>query len=138
MEIDFTKLPISTKVWSMNGGWGKIVSINTDRVYSIQVMFDYEYITFTSDGRQYTCSAAPTLFLNKFKIPDEAYRPPRPDLKVDDKVIVWDDESRKHHRHFKRWTEDGKIECFGGGETSWSNDRGGSSSWNYYAIPESE
>lgn len=138
MEIDFTRLPISTKVWSMDGGWGEIVSINTDRVYSIQVRFDSECLTFTPDGRQCKRSAAPTLFLNEFKIPDEAYIPPRPNLRVDDKVIVWEAGHNKHYRHFKEWASNGKIVCFDDGCTSWSGAHGKSSSWDYYTVPESE
>ena len=61
----------------------------------------------------------------------------RPDLKVDDPVIVWNNINDKFKRHFKAWADDGKIVCFNNGKTLWSNS-GDCTPWKYYLIPESE
>ena len=56
--------------------------------------------------------------------PLEYYRikPDYPTLKVDDKVLVWDNNpTRKLKRYFSHFDERGSIHCFSNGYTSWSS-----------------
>jgi len=113
MKTDFTKLPIGTKVWDITKGWGVIERICHDQIYPILVKHYVSSISYTAQGKAHTWDIHPSLFLNKFKIPDEAYIPPRPYLKVDDKVIVWNTAGQKKQcRHFKCWDSDGRICMF--------------------------
>jgi hypothetical protein len=52
----------------------------------------------------------------------EYIRPIRPDLKVDDRVLVRNkSDALWSHRHFAKWGEDGKIEVYANGRTSWTS-----------------
>ncbi len=58
---------------------------------------------------------------------------PRPDLKIDDPVIVWDfAENAARRRHFAGWTDDGKVKTWNQG-TSWLSCY--TTIWNYYRLP---
>jgi len=65
---------------------------------------------FRADGRSGRMSALPTIFPNKFTVPDEAYERPveRPDLAMDTPIWV-----KKGHywipKHFAGWAEDGWV-----------------------------
>jgi hypothetical protein len=60
----------------------------------------------------------------------------RPDLKVDDRVLVSSTpNSGWLKRHFKRWADDGRIVTFMDGNTSWT-EKGFESSWDEYKLPE--
>jgi hypothetical protein len=66
----------------------------------------------------------------------EYARKRRPDLKVDDRVLVSSTpNSGWLKRHFKRWADDGRIVTFMDGNTSWS-EKGFESSWDEYKLPE--
>jgi hypothetical protein len=55
-----------------------------------------------------------------------------PDLKVDDKVIVWNKTGfSRHNRHFSHFDGSGKINCFIGGNTSFTSEEG-TASWVHY------
>lgn len=58
-------------------------------------------------------------------------------LEVDDPVIVWDKGLSKKNRYFKEFNDDGKIVCFGGGATSFSNSTNYScdKSWDNWGLP---
>lgn len=59
----------------------------------------------------------------------------RPDLKVDDRVMVRDHKDYPFmKRHFAGWADDGRIECFADGCTSWSV--GIVQTWDEYKLPE--
>lgn len=63
----------------------------------------------------------------------------RPQLKKDDKVLVWDCPGDKRRpRHFSHWAPDGRINAFANGDTSFSSIRGKTNSWNYYEIVSDE
>lgn len=76
----------------------------------------------------------PTLFWDevKFSIPKK----PLPNLKIDTKVIVWnDEESVKYKAYLKSVNNDGKIVCFANGTTSFSSS-GEVSEWDNYELVE--
>ena len=59
----------------------------------------------------------------------------RPDLKVDDRVLVRAGEPGTwFHAHFKRWSDTGYIVCFNGGETSWTSN-GEEICWKEWKLP---
>jgi hypothetical protein len=63
-------------------------------------------------------------------------RPIRPDLKVDDPVIVWLDGDKQFRRHFARWNhDDGRIQTFADGVTSWSFENEKLVTWDHYELP---
>jgi hypothetical protein len=71
----------------------------------------------------------------------ECARPIRPDLKVDDPVIVWNQnyEHHKKKRHFSDWNKDGRIATYNDGQTSWSS--AGpclKTVWDHYELPNKE
>ena len=43
------------------------------------------------------------------------------DLKVDDKIVVWNAQNNKELRHFAFFNDDGRIAVFANGTTSWTN-----------------
>ena len=78
------------------------------------------YIVVTNDGRVHC---------------QKEIRKRRPDLKVDDRVLVravglnhW------LHAHFKEWAESDGIICFDGGRTSWTSD-GRYITWKEWKLP---
>ena len=75
--------------------------------------------------------------LPKFRVGDIPPEPPRrPELKVDDRVLVRNKESDGwQKRHFKHWSGDGRVACFDNGATSWASE-GYGQTWNFYRLPE--
>lgn len=63
----------------------------------------------------------------------------RPDLKVDDILIVSDcqDFEYEEWRYFSHWAEDGRVVCFHGGKTSLTNNEFETIPipWKYFRIP---
>lgn len=77
--FNYKDLKIGQRVWSINYGWGTILSMNAGEEQNlIQVRFDegarcwlYDY-----EGNRNQCDVTntPTLFLNEFKIPEAAFK----------------------------------------------------------------
>jgi hypothetical protein len=129
---DFTKLKVGTMVWAIDNGWGVITKIDTHDGYNVRVLFNNgNGEDFTKDGKRYEESPLPSLFLNKFEIPKEANLP---NLKVDDKVVVWMSgmSNDRHKRYFKRFDK-GCIVCFYDGKTSFS-DTGQETTWDWFEV----
>ena len=78
------------------------------------------------------------LYWNEFEIPKEAFIKPLPQLAVDTKVIVWDDNGNSHKQHFKEF-KNGKIVCFILGRTSFTaHDDSDETLWNNWELYEEE
>ena len=107
------------RVYSLEYGWGMVTALdNSD--FPIFVDFKYEEETFALDGKVSRASIHPTLFWDEVKI--EIPKKPLPDLEVDTRVLVWTKKGgKKIKRYFKRFNEDGAIECFMNGATSWTS-----------------
>jgi hypothetical protein len=61
---------------------------------------------------------------------------PKPDLKIDDPVIVWMNNCEEERRYFAGWSEDGRIICWAAGGTSWST--GSNTTWYQWRLPTPE
>jgi hypothetical protein len=122
-------IEVGDKVWSSKNGWKTVHYLDDLLDYSILV----EDRTFREDGKEHDYDLSPSLFWQ----PQEFnLTKPLPVLKTDDKVLVWD-EGTKYKRHFSHFNEDGKIEVFFNGYTSWSSD-GNIKSWDNYELVEGE
>lgn len=119
------KFKVGTKVWSPNFGDGEVRGFDPDNVFKVKARFPgFGTLAFLECGRQHTNSPEPTLFLARPEVwPDPPAPPapvPRPDLKVDDRVIVAT-ENGLQHRHFAKWPTVGPgIWVYENGGTSWS------------------
>jgi len=135
MPVDFTKVPIGTKVESVYGA-GKVVGIDlSDPVYPVEVSLDNgKSETFTGEGRYYTLHVHPTLFLAPFEWPtQEQPEPPLPDLPVDTPIMVRNHEYESWgHRHFAAWKY-GKVTTFTGGRTSFTENV--TIDWEQWRLP---
>ena len=126
------------RVFSVTHGWGKIVDQEDAEVsYPLGVQFVNAEDSFTATGLRYVTDTMPTLFPNEFAIPDIAYERPRPDLKIDDRVLVretGDEDWWK--RHFAGWTDDGHIKTFLEG-SSWTA-CGDTIEWDEWKLPDAD
>lgn len=109
---------VGDKVWSFAYGWGIIVEIRHEFIYPIIVRFLKTSSTFTLDGKEMTNDLRPTLLWDEVKY--EVPKRPLPELKVDTKVIVWNDNEGKYRRHFHSFTEDGKIRTWADSTSSFT------------------
>lgn len=136
------KFKVGQRVWSMNGGWGKVVRIGSEEPYPVIVVHDEGQIThtFTEEGFWRKLHLRPSLFLDEPENwPDPP--PPKPELKVDDKVWVRDLMSYQKHwkpRYFAGWSDDEKIMCFDRGATSFSAGTTEPCKWDEYKLHEEE
>ena len=112
MKLHGTELKVGDRVWSIIHGWGSLDSINDYAMY-----IQYGIGLYTSHD---LIHAEKIFFWNEFKIPKEAFIKPLPDLTVDTKVIVWNNNMAKFKRHFKEFNSRGEIICFDYGKTSFT------------------
>lgn len=119
---DFSDAKVGDKVWNFVNGWGKVITMSKSGSYPIKVEFENNICkTFNLNGFLAANHFYPTLFWNGFEIPEAAYEKPLPNLEVDTKVVVWDDEeTEKYNRYFSHFNKEGNIEVFYAGATSWS------------------
>ena len=130
----FEDVKLGDELYSIEHGWGVVIE-KSKETYSLFIEFKNYKTHFLPDGRSSTKSMHPTLFWDELKF--EVPKKPLPDLKVDTKVLVNSAKgSRKVKRYFKEFDKDGKIVCFAGGNTSWSND--GETTWDYWELVENE
>ena len=132
---DFTDAKVGDKVTCTLYGIGIIITNTDNSTFPILVRFEKGYnSSYTLDGRIMS-EAKQGLYHGHIEF-TVTTKPIRPDLKVDDRVIVWSDGTAyRYKRYFKEWGVDGKINCFAGGCTSW-NDGGYCTHWDNYEIPE--
>lgn len=100
---------------------GVIDKIIEDAKYPIFVLLNEggsEY--FTIRGLRLEGDIKPSLFWDEFSF--EIPKKPRPNLEVDTKVFVWDGtKAKKCKRHFKEWSELGRMITFIDGLSSWTS-----------------
>ena len=62
----------------------------------------------------------------------------RPELKVDDRVLVKYLNGKWIGRHFAGWLEDGDITCWFDGKTSWTTSPNSRRRWHEWKLPEDD
>ena len=135
MPVDFTKVPIGTKVETAWGP-GEIVRVDRrDPLFKVEVSIgENNVMTYTADGRYLAAHAHPTLFLPPFEWPTQEQ--PLPDLPVDAPIMVRDSELEDwRRRHFAEW-KDGQIRTFLSGGTSFTSN--GTTAWQQWRLPTEE
>lgn len=121
-------IKVGDKIWNFRSGWVTVEYLHQDDPYPIITNSS----SCTRNGKRYLSDGCPSFFW-KEQILDLSK--PLPDLKVDDKVIVWDDEEYKYAEHFYNFNSNGNIVTFSDGQTSWSSDSS-MSVWKYWEIPD--
>jgi hypothetical protein len=135
MPVDFTKVPIGTKVETVWGP-GKIVLTNNKNPYPVMVTLDNSDAAemYTADGRYVTHEKRPTLFLAPFEWPTQDH--PLLDLPVDTPIMVRNHEYESWgHRHFAAWKY-GKVTTFTDGRTSFTENV--TIDWEQWRLPTEE
>jgi len=136
MTTTFETAKIGDRVWSVEYGWGVIQSVLHAYVNLIQVKFAGDFcIAFSLSGSQLPWCETQTLFWDEvvIKVPVK----PLPELEIDTKVLVWNDPSEKHRRHFSHFSNDGRVHTFDAGSTSFSKlHRNSVTGWDYWELAE--
>jgi hypothetical protein len=122
------------RVWDFVYGWGEVTTTDSKcENYPIKVKFKYDNITYSFDGKR-SNELNRTLFFAEIPIPESALKRPRPELKVDDRVLVRNSEDENWvPRYFAEWGSR-KIGTWADGGTSWS--RAAIEYWNLHKLPE--
>lgn len=113
-KVTFTDAKVGDRVWSITEGWG-VIKERRKSPYQYPLTVDFEndsYRTYTLWGRLDISDLNPTLFWDEVK----------PQLEVDAKVIVWDQDGKKYNRHFSHFDEDGRLFAFSLGHTSFTSE----------------
>jgi len=135
-----TKFKIGDRVFSYSlQQWGTVeMRVATSSNTTITVYFDNleRKRIYEENGKLFPTDKASDLFYSKVSITPPLK--PLPDLKIDDKVIVWNNYTpeEKYNRYFAGW-EGGRITCFCDGSTSWSAPKAGRIiTWENWEIIE--
>ena len=132
----FEDYKIGDKVWDSEiGEWVKIKLYVPSEKGRECFELETDVRIFHTGQTNYKC--APRYFCQPFEIPAEAYERPKPDLKVDDKVLVWDKKfpEEKYPMHFAGWTEHGRMKTFEDGRSLFT-DNGHFDLWDNYEVVE--
>ena len=120
-KVTFSDAKVGDRVWSLTQGWGVITAHRTP-LYQYPLTVEFE----NGEDERYTLwglcdinNLNPTLFWDKIKI--EIPEKPLPQLEVDAKVLVWDQDGRKYKRHFSHFDEEGQLFAFIHGHTSFTS-----------------
>jgi len=130
-ENDFREAAKGDKVTWLRGAHGEIIDIDISGIHTT-----FEVLFSTGKRSMFCFEENPTLFKGHVDIKITT-TPSRPDLKVDDKVVVWDDDCPAliRKRHFSSWSDNGKIITFSGGASAYTIDeRNIQDEWDHYEI----
>jgi hypothetical protein len=128
------KINVGDKVWDIHHGWDVVIYLHSDLEYKIETNSDF----YTSEGQYYSSDTFPTLFWNEFEVPKRAFIKPLPDLRVDTKVLVWNNgDTIKERRYFSHFYE-GEMYCFTNGVSGWTTKSAITTSWDYWELYEEE
>jgi len=118
----FSNAKVGDKVFDyLKQEWGVIQDVDNSQILPLLVKFsEKSFGGYTYKGTISIYDTLPILFWDEVK-PITPPEKPIPDLEVDTKVIVWNNNCprnklKAYFSHFK----DGKIYCFDSGTTSWS------------------
>ena len=135
MTTTFEDAKVGDQLWSVEFGWGEVVSRDTlSQCFTVEFNHDeFETYSFKGTRKRPIREKMQTLFWDevKFKAPVK----PLPDLEVDTKVLVWRDDGTKHNRYFAGWSAvNGLIMTYDYGATSWSGI--GFTTWPNWELAE--
>ena len=132
----FETAKVGDRVWSIEFGWGEILSLGESETYPVKVFWKNQaWESYTLEGKQLARHVCRTLFWDEVKI--DAPHKPLPKLEVDAKVLVWTDPSMKQRRHFSHFSKDGRIWTFDAGATSFTKlHRNSTTAWLYWEPVE--
>ena len=120
-KVTFADAKVGDRVWSLTDGWGVVIRLAPRYKYSLLVRFENGADrSYTLWGRYQVSDHSPTLFWDEVKL--EIPEKPLPQLEVDAKVIVWDQEGKKYRRHFSHFDDEGRIFTFNYGHTSFTSE----------------
>ena len=130
----FKDAKVGDKVWDIRRGWGKVVSNEWSDPYHILVEFNnFRSATFNIEGKQLVEDTNPTLYWDEFRIIPP--KKPLPDLDIDTKVLVWDDEDdTKTRAHFHSFNEEGYIVTYSNGRSSYTGTDKVKSPWDNWEL----
>lgn len=133
MTTTFENAKVGDKVWCMRSGWGEIRETDWSSRCPIYVVFSRdEFKTYTADGLYDTDDKLQTLFWDEIKF--EAPTKPLPKLKVDDKVLVWQEGGESKYKYYFSHFIGDKIYCFNYGATSFSSTKYRTTAWDNFEI----
>ena len=124
-KVDFSAYKIGDKIWdSLQGEWVEIAGISNFSHVLYPIMIK-QGGSCTFAGLANTQHRVPRYFHNEFKIPDEAFQKPLPDVKVDQPVWVKESIQRAWlPRHTTGMFIGDQLEVFCQGMTSHSQSIG--------------
>lgn len=129
---------VGDKVIDFQFGYGVVITTDYEFWqigFVVQARFDKgKDAWFTAGGKAHGNAKYPTLFkADDYPGSYPQHERPRPDLKVDDKVLV----TGKLPRHFAGWDKDGTLLCWNGGRTSFTGD-GQKTRWPHYEVVDKQ
>lgn len=135
MTTTFETARVGDKVWSIERGWGEILSLTEGVIYPVEVGFPNEFpLSYTLGGKLLITHEHRTLFWSEIVI--DAPAKPTPALQVDAKILVWDVPEVKHNRHFSHFDAHGFIHTFTDGKTSFTSRATEVSKWLDWDLAE--
>ena len=127
----FKNAKVGDRVWLLTDmNWHKITSITLDIKYPITL--DNKQ-SFTYGGNRFDIEKQ-ALFWDEVEI--VAPEKPLPELEINARVIVWNDENIKYHRHFSHFDKKGNMVCFDKGKTSWTSSKNGVIPWKNWVVTD--
>jgi hypothetical protein len=128
------EIKVGDKVFDTRYGWSEVVALCKTSPHNIITNID----CYTTDGKYSIDNKLPSLFWNEFEIPKEAFTKPVLDLKIDTKVLVWNDGHIKERRYFSHFDKYGNICCFNSGATGWATKNSATTTWNNWELFEED
>lgn len=130
----FENAKVNDQIWSIEyRRWFYITAINVKYL----VISDGNINTYCNFDGSKNDNKFQSYFWNEIEI--IAPIKPKPKLKVDTKVIVWNDNtSRKHNEYFSHFDDTGRIYTFIDGRTSWSNGGRYKPSWDFWELAKED
>jgi len=130
----FENAKVGDKVCTFEYGNGQIHAIRNHPEHPIQILSNLGVIKgYCREGFAYHDRAVQTAFygskLPTFDIPP----PPVPEPPMDTPVIVWNKGNTKLHRYVKGFNNDGFLETFSNGTTSFT-DNGWTETWRDWEL----
>jgi hypothetical protein len=120
----FETAKVGDKVYDYAKGWGIVEDAESS--YSVQGLSMPIKVRFDASGMISNYTKQGTRLQDKQQLfwdEVEIIAPikPLPDLEVDTKLLVWnDDDDILYRRYFACFSDDGKVCCYNNGKSSWS------------------